>query len=215
MKVKIILTFIFTIGLLNIVTAQKNSVRFGLRGGFYFSRFQFDQTTSNGKPDGDDYLYGGIQVDIPLSKNLSLVTEGLYALSSVSLYDGNLYHDYMNHLLIPVMLKYNVGKFGLFAGPQAELLLKAEGDYIENFTIKHGDVKNSSYNKFGLSGVAGFEFVFKYRFGIDARYQHFFGDYRASNASTVLATEYGKIQMHGFQTGLFYRFGKKPIRENK
>lgn len=223
MKEKVILSSCLM--LITVVSiAQGNSVRFGLRSGIYYSRFNFSNLPSEyRKPDGDETFYAGVQIDIPVSKKISIVPEVLYAISRVSSYiDGlGIYDDNLSHILIPVSFKYKIGKLGLSAGPQAEVLLSAKGYYrsstlqydpISNVyyaTLEHGDIKNDSYRKLGFSGVLGAEYVFKYRFGIDARYQFGLTDFRASNGSTLM-TQYGKIQMHAFQAGLFFRFGKKP-----
>ena len=201
-----------------LAVAQNNEnkhVRFGLRAGVYFSRFTFkDLPPEYSKPKGDDAFYAGVQVDIPLSTKLSLTTEALYALSSSQSYDDltrNLYQDELSHILVPAMLKYKFGKVGLLAGVQGEFLLSANGSYIEDNYIRNGDIKDRSYKGFGMSGVLGAEWVFKYRFGIDARYQFGLTDIRASNGSTLM-TDYGTIKANAFQAGIFYRFGKKPLK---
>jgi opacity protein-like surface antigen len=196
----------------NAQTKQHNAVRIALRAGTYFSRFKFTGLPATyRKPDGDDAVYGGVQVDIPLSSKLSMAPEALYAISSVSSYINGpgLYSDDLSNILIPVLLKYKLGKISLFAGPQAEILLSANGAYINTTTnsIEQGDIKNDSYSKFGVSAVLGVEWVFKNHFGIDARYQQSLTDMRASNGTTLF-TYQGSIKMHAFQTGLFFRFGK-------
>lgn len=222
MNPKVIATLFFIIAMSNLTLAQdkkenqKQPVRIALRTGVYLSRFKFnDLPAEYRKPDGDDAVYAGVQVDIPLSIRLSITPEALYAISSVSSYiDGfGLYNDDLSHILIPVLLKYKLGKVSLSAGPQAEILLSAKGYDVNTATnnIERRDIKNDSYRKFGVSGVLGAEWVFKYRFGIDARYQFGLTDFRASNGATLM-TEYGTIKANAFQAGLFFRFGKKPRR---
>jgi hypothetical protein len=215
-KIKLVLMLAFVPCVLNTLQAQEK-VRVAIRAGLYFSRFKFsDLPVEYSKPKGDDAFYAGLQIDIPVSKKISIVGEGLYALSSVQSYDdlpNQLYVDNMEHILIPVLIKFKAGKFGFFGGGQAEWLLSATGTYVENSTFIVGDIKENSYRKFGFSGVLGAEFVFKYRFGIDARYQIGLGDARASNGSSMLS-QYGAIKTHAFQTGLFFRFGRKPRKEN-
>jgi hypothetical protein len=219
MKERIVLAFAFVVALFGTTLAQekqKEKVRIAARAGLYFSRFKFnDLPPEYTKPKGDDAFYLGIQVNVPLSNQWSIAPEVLYAISSSQSYDNlphQLYQDQLSHLLIPIQLKYRLGKIGLFAGPQAEILLSAKGPYYDganNQIIFNTDIKDRSYKKLSLSGLVGAEWVFKYRFGIDARYQFGLTDFRASNGSTMM-TEHGTIKANAFQAGLFFRFGKKP-----
>lgn len=191
-------------------TASKQRVRLAIRGGVFLSNQSISNLPSGfEKPKGDAAIYGGLQIDIPISKKISIVPEVLYAISGVSAYsDGNpqgLFDDELNHLLIPLQFKFKANKFGLFAGPQADILIKAKGNTGPSYY--NGDITDSSYKKFGMSGVLGLEYVFKYRFGIDARYQFSLTDARADNGKSIF-TSYGDIKRSAFQIGLFYRFGK-------
>lgn len=192
-------------------SSSKQRVRLAIRGGVFLSNFSIsDFPGSFEKPKGDAAVYGGLQIDIPISKKISIVPELLYAISGLSAYSDNdpqgLFDDELNHLFVPLLFKYKARNFGLFAGPQADILLKAKGATGPSYY--NGDISDSSYRKSGISGVLGAEYVFKYRFGIDARYQFSLTDMRADNGSTIF-TSYGDIKMSAFQIGLFYRFGKR------
>lgn len=199
---------------------EKRPVRVGIRAGLHLSRFSFKGLPSEfSKPSGEDAFYAGLQFDIPVSKKLSIAPELLYAYSSVQSFKSSsnistqaLCFDDLSHLLLPVLLKYKVGHVSFSAGPQAEFLLSANGVYVENNIVKNGDLKDRSYSKFGLSGVVGIEWVFKYRFGIDARYQFGLTDAKASNAASLLSENAESIKINAFQAGLFFRFGKKPSK---
>lgn len=203
-------------------TAQKSTVRLGLRAGIYSSRFNFTgYPASYGKPGGDDAFYAGIQAVIPFNKKLSISTEALYATSSVQAYFPPLYQDNLSHLFIPVLFKYSLGKVSLFAGPQAELLLSAKGFYVlqtpedpnYSYYVLKGDIRDISYKKISVDAVFGLEWIFKYRFGIDARAQYGLVDYRAGRAEVKtgrISAPASKITNYGLQAGLFFRFGKKP-----
>jgi hypothetical protein len=210
MRTKIILLMLLLVAFKNSINAQKNSVRFGLRGGTYFSRFDVSPKY-NGEYHGEDALYGGIQVQIPLRKNLYVTTEALYAISQLTF--NALPSDEINFLLIPVMVKYQAGHWGFYAGGQGNVLTKARARYSIGGEPHNDNVIDSSYKKLSFAGVAGIEFVFKYRFGIDVRYQHGFSNIRASNGSTLFTRD-GTVRMNAFQTGLFYRFGKKQSKQH-
>lgn len=211
--ITLLFLFLFSTPFLTIAqdSASKQRVRLAIRGGVFLSNFSIkDLPSSFEKPKGDAAVYGGLQVDIPLSKRISIVPEVLFAVSGISAYSDNpqgLFDDELNHLFVPLLFKYKAGNFGLFAGPQADFLLKAKGATGPSYY--NGDITDSSYRKSSFSGVLGVEYVFKYRFGIDARYQFSLSDMRADKGNTVF-TSYGDIKMSAFQIGLFYRFGKKP-----
>lgn len=205
--------FLFSTPFFSKAQSQKTKlpVRLAIRGGVFLSNFSVsDLPSSFDKPKGDAAVYGGLQVDIPLSQKISIAPEILFAVSGISAYSENnpqgLFDDELNHLFVPLLFKYKAGNFGLFAGPQADILLKAKGATGPNFY--NGDITDSSYRKSSFSGLVGIEYVFKYRFGIDARYQFSLSDMRSDKGNTVF-TSYGDIKMSAFQIGLFYRFGKK------
>jgi|GEM_PF-2480938 len=216
--------FLFLFSIPFIANAQtetkKLKPRLAIRGGVFLSSFKInDLPGSFEKPKGDAAVYGGLQLDIPVSQKISIVPEILFAVSGVSALSSNnpqgLFDDELSHLFLPVLFKYKVGNFGVFAGPQPELLLKAKGNTgllkakgNTGPSYYNGDITDSSYRKFGFSGVLGAEYVFKRRFGVDTRYQFSLSDLKADNAKSVL-TSYGKISMSAFQIGLFYRLGKR------
>lgn len=196
----------------------KPPVSVGIKAGLYFSRSTYSNFPGQ-KPKGDDAYYAGLEVVIPLSSKLSLSAEGLYAVSSMQSYQSTLLlNDELTHAFIPLLLKYRLGKVSVLAGPQAEILLSAKGLYREetpndpdfDYYIRYGDIKERSYAKFSWSGVIGAEWVFKYRFGLEARYKFGLSNFKANNADAELVNLAGKVKANGFQTGLFFRFGKKP-----
>jgi opacity protein-like surface antigen len=211
-----IFLFLFSISFTTLAqtTASKPPVRIAFRGGVFLSNFSIkDLPSSFEKPKGNAAVYGGLQVDIPLSQKISLAPEVLFAISGVSAYSESnpqgLFDDQLSHVFVPILFKYKAGNFGLYAGPQADFLLKAKGATGPSFY--NDDITDSSYRKSSLSGVLGVEYIFKHRFGIDARYQFSLGNMRSDEGSTVF-TSYGDIKMNAFQIGLFYRFGKKSKR---
>lgn len=217
MKQNLIAFLFFLLTNSNYVSAQEkqnNPVRLGLRTGIFSSQFQI-QTTHNATFTGDDMYYAGIQVQIPITPKFYLIPEILYAKSSVTYHDSQLGGSILGaedltHILLPVQLKYQAGKFGFYVGGQLDLLANARATYYP--TYQNTDFTDSSYKKVSFSGIVGAEFVFKYRFGIDVRYHHSLLNMRASNGSSPI-TDNGSVKLSAFQAGIFFRFGKKPIKK--
>jgi hypothetical protein len=197
--------------------AQKEHILVGLRGGFYFSRFEIKPKPVN-KLDGDDAVYGGVQVQIPLVKRLFVMPEVLYALSSITYHNASfgtvIGSDDITKILIPVQLKYQIGHLGLYLGGQAEVLASAKYHSF-GYGGSSINVIDSSYKKLDFSFITGFEYAFKYRFGIDARYHRSLGNMQASNGSTPATSYNGTVKMNAFEVGLFCRFGKKSAKPQK
>lgn len=210
----------------NIAIGQKRPLLIGVKAGYLHSNFNLSNLPSSdfSKPKSDDAIYAGITADIPLSRKISIMPEVLYTLvpGIQSYYNGvGPMHDEFSHVLIPLLFKYKLGHWGIYLGPQANILATAKGFYYSS-TLYYdpltnsyyhyalsGNIKDSSYSKFSLSGIVGIEYTFKYRFGFEVRYEKGLGDYRASNAASVL-TKPGSIQHSAIQAGLYFRFGKKP-----
>jgi hypothetical protein len=201
------------------------SIRFAIRAGLFSSTFTFEDLPVNQqKPTGDDAFYAGIQFDVPLSNKASVSPEVLYARSSNQTYISRLWFNDLSHLYIPVLFKYKFGKVSILTGPQAEFLLSATGDYLEkapptdpnySYYQKRGSIKGTGYSSFTLSGVAGVEWIFKHRFGIDARYQFGLTNFRSADdpdITPISPSLSDNIKTSGFQAGLIYRFGKNPKR---
>lgn len=202
---------------------NKRPVRIALRAGLYFSRPEFsNMSTGVQKPTGDDAFYAGVQVDIPLSRRLSIAPEVLYAMSSYQTSLPPLYVDDLSHLLVPLLFRYKLGKVSLLAGPQAEVLLNATGRYLErapdsdpdySFYDKIGDINGVGYSNFSMSGVVGIEWIFKHRFGLDARYQFGLTNTKGKPTKDIIPVMSGlsdNIKVNAFQVGLIFRFGKRP-----
>jgi hypothetical protein len=209
----IVLTVLLKTVIITTVFAQKEKIRVGLRGGLFLSRIDFKPALSR-EVIGDDAVYGGIQVQVPVAKNLYVVSEALYAISSLRFDNRATLLEQQGHVLIPVMLKYRIGKLGLYGGAQGQVLVSQRFDYILGGIAYSENYIDSSYRKLTWSGVVGAELVFVHRFGIDVRYQYGFSNMRADNGATVLTQfENSTIKMNAIQAGLFFRFGKKSSKK--
>jgi hypothetical protein len=204
----------------NSISAQDNSFHVGPKAGINFSMFnvsKFESPVTGIK--NDNGFYAGLQFEARLNKKFSLQPEIFYIENSATDYEGTgaskrvLNSENLKHISIPILAKLHAGKFGFYVGPQISLLVKATT--FDNSIPAEVDVTDKSYTKTSWSGVFGIEYVFKHRFGIDARYQLGLSNSRDSDGITALTFPDGQnIKLNGFQTGLFFRFGKKPKKQD-
>jgi hypothetical protein len=211
----------FCAGLLACVLISKanaqGKVRFGIKAGLNFPHFTASiiEPPLNSISD-DNYFYAGTQVDVKFNKHFSLQPELFYVGHSVLEVIGTAGpFERLHQIALPVLAKYHLGKVAVYAGPQLDMLLKAEQHYydMQEQKQRNRDVTDSSYTKAGLSAVAGIEWTFKYRFGIDLRYVFGITNRCASNGISGLTGYIGQdIKISAIQAGLYFRFGKKPER---
>lgn len=223
MKKKIFAVIIATIILITSVSAQDKSVHIGLKAGINFSMFKVSDLKSGAVSSikNDNGFYAGTQVEIRLSKKFSIQPEILYITDGVVDYEPSgsgsdrvLNNETLSHISIPILAKLHVGHLGIYAGPQISMLTSATIMDHVNYTGKM-KVTNESYTKTSFSGIVGLEYTFKYRFGVDARYQFGLSNVSASNGTTPLTYVKGQnIKLSGFQAGLYFRFGKKPQKNS-
>ncbi len=209
------------------VYGQKERTRIALRAGVHVPLIDYVNLPADfSKPDVQASVYGGFQVNLPVGEKLSIAPEAVlcfYEAQSYSTSLRSIQHDGILQALVPVLFRYRLGKVSVFAGPQAQFLLSAKGSWLKetpddpdysHYLEQGANITSKSYSVFGISGVIGAEWVFKYRFGIDARYQLGFSDFRGKNPEGVLTKSSEKIRADAFQAGLFFRFGKKPRKAN-
>jgi hypothetical protein len=212
--------FIATIIILSISSmklhAQERPFGLGIKAGFNFPLFNAVKPPEIDRLQNDGWFYVGLQSQIRLSKKFSLQPEAFWMRSGVQEYFSNPYgisDEQISQLAIPILAKYHLGKVSLYGGLQANILLKVNQwgyDAIQE-EHKYVDYTDSSYKKMSWGGVVGIEWVFKYRFGIDARYIVGLSNLRASNGTSHLTyADNQNLKISCFQTGLFFRFGKKP-----
>jgi len=224
MKKKILIVMITTTTFITSTTAQDKSVRIGLKAGLNFSLFKVSDLSSGAVSSvkNDNGFFVGSQVEIRLSKKFSIQPEILYITDGVVDYepagsgsDRVLNNENLQHISIPILAKLHIGHLAIYAGPQISLLTSATIMDHVNYTGNKMNVTNESYSKTSFSGIIGLEYTFKYRFGIDARYQFGLSNVSASNGTTPLTYVNGQnIKLSGFQTGLYFRFGRKPNKKS-
>lgn len=216
MHTKVLCVLLFVSPFIQKSSAQ-NKVRFGLKAGLNFSHFKASVIAPPLQSISDDnYFYAGGQVEVRFNKRFSLQPEMYYVGSSVQEVVTTAGPFERLHLIaIPVLAKLHIGKIALYAGPQLDLLMKAEQNYFDVYAQanKTKNVTDSSYRKAGMSGVAGIEWVFKYRFGVDLRYAFGLSNIASDNGTTILTgVNNQNIKISAIQAGLFFRFGKRPAK---
>jgi len=195
--------------------AQKPTVGYGFKIGINQPLFKANIPVYMDHLQNDNWFYAGVTADVRFSQKFSFQPEIFWARSPVILYINNPYaisHEQIDQILLPLLAKYHLGKISFYAGPQISFQAKTTVpgyDPVQGVK-KDYDYTDSSYKKIGFSGVIGIEWVFKYRFGIDARYIVGFSNLRASNGATDLTYPNNQnVKIGGVQAGLFFRFGKK------
>ncbi|MDF7814402.1 porin family protein [Hymenobacter sp. YC55] len=166
-------------------TAQ---AQFGLRAGvnsFTLSiQSEEDQQASASRKTG---YHAGIFYELKLTNKVSLLPEVQYSRQSTNLQvvnyrvaDGGYQGDYrlqLTYLAVPILVKANLGKFFLEAGPQASYLLAAHEEGTESLGYIWGttqnDVDRSATNRYrrfdvGLCAGAGVKLPAGFRLGIRA-----------------------------------------------
>ncbi|OQP60360.1 hypothetical protein A3860_33820 [Niastella vici] len=212
MTPKLLLPLAF-MGMFTSAHAQ-SKVRFGIKAGFNFPHFNASVIAPPLQSVNDDnYFYAGGQVEVRFNKHFSLQPEFFYVGHSVK--ENVTAFEQLHQLAIPVLAKLHVGKIAFYAGPQLDVLLKAEQHYYDAYEQKQKNLNltDSSYTKAGVSAVGGLEWTFKYRFGIDVRYVFGLSN-RASDKGASLLTfpSNQRITINAIQAGLYFRFGKKPAK---
>jgi hypothetical protein len=195
-------------------SSAQNKVRFGIKAGFNFPHFKASVIEpALFEVSDDNYFYAGGQVEVKFNRNFSLQPELFYVGHSVK--EGVTAFEQLHQIAIPILAKYHLGKIAFYAGPQLDVLLKAEQHYydVRAQGQKVVNVTDSSYAKAGLSAVGGIEWTFKYRFGIDLRYAFGLTNRSAENGISFLTGfKDQRITMNCVQAGLYFRFGKRPVK---
>lgn len=210
MRSKIIYVFLFTCPFIHQAKTQ-SKVQFGIKAGFNTAQFKASIVSPSYDVRDDPFFYAGGQFDVRLSKHFSLQPELFYVEYSVM--EGVSASERLKQVCIPILAKIHVGKVAFYAGPQIDLLLKAEQELYNASQLRRLKINttDSSYTKVGLSAVGGIEWTFKYRFGIDIRYVFGMSNRCSKNGVTFLTGFEGqRIKINCLQAGLFFRFGRKP-----
>lgn len=170
MKLLLLLSIFITI---QSVSAQQNTPapfkRFAVQAGISVDNMDFNKGVPapavHESPSWKAGLTIGLLIRIPLTKNLFLQPEYTYVQRRGE--DKELGINYfMDYISMPVLLVYNISpRFGLIAGPQAELLISAKSTADGISTNITHDVEERS-----IGVVGGFEVQASRSIFFSARY---------------------------------------------
>ena len=193
-------------------TSAQNRVRFGIKTGFNTAQINPSIVVPPLNDIRDDpFFYAGAEVEMKIGKHFSLQPEMFYV--EYSAMEGVSASERLKQICVPVLAKIHVGKIAFYAGPQIDLLLKAEQEVYNASQLRRLKINttDSSFTKAGLSVVGGIEWTFKFRFGIDLRYVFGMSNRCVKDGITFLTGFEGqRIRIQCIQAGFYYRFGKKP-----
>jgi hypothetical protein len=206
-----LLTAVFILFSLGRASAQTPATLIGIKTGLNFSTFNASVT----KPVIDHFaqepwFYAGVQAQLGVGKNFSIQPELFWVGNRQQVYLNTPYairEEDLNQLSLPILAKYHLGKVALYTGPQFDFLLSAKDNA--------GQSKNG-YKKISFNAVIGAEWVFKYRFGIETRYVFGLSNMATSNGEADVTSQANQnLKINALQAGLFFRIGKKPLKEKK
>jgi opacity protein-like surface antigen len=179
-----------------------NDLGLGIKAGANFARLRTSDYTAGFEPDVDNKTswYGGILVNIPLGK-LAVQPELLYnsvgaSLDTSSGSVSNKYDQKLDYISLPIMLQWRFGG-GLFieTGPQASLLISAEGHDVDN---------KDDFEKFDFAWGLGLGYETKLGLGINARYNYGLTNTLKNDNSNSSSPG---LKNDVFSVGLFFLFG--------
>jgi opacity protein-like surface antigen len=207
---------------------EKESVRFGIKGGANAAAFDSQQLSVKNQKIG---FNAGAFVNIPLSKKLAIQPEVLYnqlgARSAVSISEVTtgsttvkMVNDekvYLNYISVPLMLQMKAtDNFYIEAGPEFSYLLDGKDKGESTITTTTGDAtttQTTSYSqsvnkddikKFNIGLGLGLGYYFTKNLGINARYVNSLT--HIANNSGIAEENKNNTTNRVFQLGLNYKF---------
>lgn len=221
-QLKLALLFLTFCGITSLQAQTKDRVYFGFKFGGYTGLYKGDNYFSKQlgyKISSKNNFHGGVFLEIPLAKHLALQPEILFyeggyhwyteerfdATGDNGSYDVN---EELGFISVPVLLKYKVGGFGIYAGLQPDFLFFTMRDIEGRSTSGNEDDFRKDYKKgVYFSGVGGIEYTFRFGLGLSARYQ-------LGLTNIAKPTEFGiyqsgnRINTNAFIYGIHWRIGK-------
>ncbi len=224
MKKQILLLLCLTVSSLITFAQKKQDITFGVKAGLTSSNVKgdamqslqsiLDFTDGMITTESRTGFYGGVDVNIPLSKNFSFSPGVMYAQKGVSMKGelglkgveflginagAELQNDYID---IPMLLKANVEGLEIFAGPQFSYLMNSKlktqaGLLGVNLLNKSFDVSDQ-FNKWDAGVTGGIGYTFKNGLSLSASYDH--GLSKLDNGKSVNAYN------RSFKVGAAFKF---------
>jgi len=173
---KVLAVVLLTVGITNLIQAQKSSASVGLKGGLNMSNLYTKDV------DDENVLMGfniGLFAELPITSRLALQPEVSFTTKGAELQYDNAFAQgtgkfRLNYLEVPLLLKANLTEnFNVHFGPYAAFLVdskitneSSDGSYNFEDNIDEDDLNKFDY---GLAAGIGFDFD---SFGIGARYNY-------------------------------------------
>lgn len=184
----------------NAQTTDRPPKKFGIRIGGSYSLMNFNKGVPQPVPAVPNTWKAGadfrVVMNVALSQSITLQPE--YALSVINSEDKRIAATYqLSYLSLPVLFRIAVTKqFALLAGPQFDLLIRAEEK-------KNGSKTNITHDteERNISGVAGLEFMLPANLYLDARYVHGF-----NHVGLGQRTSTREFKWQGISVGIGLRF---------
>jgi len=166
MKLKFILLLS---GLLFTISAFAQKPSYGIKLGFNTAKWGIGEPTVTFKNKFRVGLVSGVNVDLPVSGQVTLQSELLYSMFGSTFSKNSEYAKYkVNYLLLPVMAKYNLENgLSLLAGPQFGLLMSAKSNIDGDQYDFKDDMKKTD-----MFFVIGADYKLQNGIVLGFRYQH-------------------------------------------
>lgn len=190
---------LFIITLLFVGIASQAQIKFGVKAGANFYKFNGDDAdfgdASSVSPEFKAGFAGGGLINIPINKMFSVQPEVLYSMEGARYEEEGekvlFKTDYLN---VPVLFQYNdASGFYVETGPQVGFLLSAkitDGETTD-------DVKDA-FKEVNFSWAIGLGYKLKNGLGFGARYNLGFAN--------IIDEDDVDIKLGGFHVGIFYLF---------
>lgn len=173
---------------------RQPDVGFGFKAGVSVSNMNFNK----GYPAPAEHIDAswktgfvlGFVMDVPVYRNLRVQPEYLYLQTNGENRANGAAYSF-SYLSLPVLFKYPlVGRISLMAGPQFDLLIKADERLDGNNSVITHDTEERS-----IAAVAGMDFSLNSLLSLNARYLHGFNHIGLGQRSNVTEFKFETIQL--------------------
>ncbi|UKB77530.1 porin family protein [Chryseobacterium sp. MEBOG07] len=178
-------------------TPSKSKIKFGLKAGLNVSNL------SNMDMNSKAGFYGGVFVNIPVSKDFSVQPEVLYSATGAKEKGGSNAKLNLEYVSVPVMFQYKaLPKFYVEAGPQFNFLMDAR--LKDNEGSLHLKDATRGFD-FGIGLGAGYNFT--KNIGVNVRYTAGLSDIVNKSQRYLYGYDRtGSVKNNVFQVGVNYKF---------
>jgi hypothetical protein len=180
-------------------------IHLGIKAGLNISNFRYPETVDSRPYDSKKGFHAGGFAEINIAKDFALQPEILFSTlgfkqNLVTEVPENLYviQD-LHYISIPLLLKYRIFGFGLYAGPQLSVLASSKSHIKSDNKDSHTS-STHYYKRSDLSAMAGIDYTLPVGIGFSVRSQFGLSDIDKDDFFTR------NIRNVAFLTGVHYRF---------